>query len=74
MPELADDPAEHKYYYNVATGQVERGLVSGVTHRMGPYDTPEEAARALETARARNAAWEEEEARERAWAEGEDDD
>ena len=74
MSELADDSADQKYYYNVTTGQVEHGLVSGVTHRMGPYDTPEEAARALETARERNLAWEEEDARERAWAEGEDDD
>ncbi len=74
MPEHEHDPAERKYYYNVRTGKVEQGYVSGVTHRMGPYDTPEEAARALETARARNQQWEEEDARERAWAEGDDED
>lgn len=74
MTELPGDPAEHKYYYNTKTGEVERGLVSGVTHRMGPYDTPEEAANALAIARARNLQWEDEEARERAWAEGEQDE
>ncbi|MGC0142407.1 MULTISPECIES: SPOR domain-containing protein [unclassified Pseudactinotalea] len=74
MAEHADDSVERKYYFNVSTGKVEQGYVSGVSHRMGPYDTPEEAARALKIARERNAEWEAEEERERAWAEGEDDD
>lgn len=74
MSGLTDDSTDRQYYFNVRTGAVEQGYVSGVTHRMGPYDTPEEASRALEIARERNARWEAEEARERTWAEGEDDD
>ena len=74
MSRLSDDSADQKYYFNTSTGEVELGYVSGVSHRMGPYDTREEAARALEIARERNAQWEAQEAQERAWAEGEDDD
>lgn len=73
MPENSADSGE-RYYYNVATGEVERGYESDWTHRMGPYDTAAEAADALEIAKARNAAWEAEEAREKKWAEGDDDD
>lgn len=72
---MSAKPADsgERYYYNVATGEVERGYESDWTNRMGPYDTAEEAANALETAKARNAAWEAAEAREQAWTEGDDD-
>jgi phenylalanine-4-hydroxylase len=56
------------YWYNVDSGQVEtdatksRGAVL-----MGPYATHEEAVRALQSARERNEAWEEEDRR---WEEG----
>jgi hypothetical protein len=65
------------YWYNTATGQVEtdedRGQAKDV---MGPYETREEAARALQTAHERTEKWDEED---RQWnargsASGEDDD
>lgn len=55
------------YWYNVETGTVqsdeERGQNADV---LGPYETREEASRALETARAKTEEWDEEN---RAWAE-----
>ncbi len=59
------------YWYNVDTGEVEtdetRGQNSNV---MGPYDSAEEAGRALQTAREKTEAWDEEDRR---WNEGEKD-
>lgn len=49
-----------KYWYNLKTGEVERGRISLWSQRMGPYDTPEEAAAALERAAERNQEWEDE--------------
>ncbi|WP_448061040.1 SPOR domain-containing protein [Cellulomonas hominis] len=54
-----------EYYYNIATGQVEQGKVSDWANRLGPYATREEAQHALEKARARSQAWEDEERTER---------
>lgn len=42
-----DDPAE-TYWYNTTTGEVEEGPQSLAMNRIGPFHTPEEAARALE--------------------------
>lgn len=47
------------YYYNTRTGEVEQGLVSDWTDRMGPYRTAEEAAHAMEIAARRNQQWDE---------------
>ena len=53
------------YWYNTATGQVEtddnRGQAQDV---MGPYDTEEEAAHALQSARERTEKWD---AEDREW-------
>ena len=55
------------YWYNVDTKQVETDENrSQNANVMGPYDTHEEAAAALETAAARTAEWDEED---RAWEE-----
>ncbi|MFN8098031.1 MAG: methionine aminopeptidase [Dermatophilaceae bacterium] len=58
------------FWYNVTTGAVEddanRGQDSEV---MGPYDTADEASRAIEIAAERTKAWDEEDRR---WEEGED--
>ncbi|MDO5727838.1 MAG: hypothetical protein Q4Q03_07930 [Bowdeniella nasicola] len=51
-----------KFYYNIKTGTVEEGKQSAFVNRMGPYDTAEEAARALQIAQQRNQAWEEDQA------------
>ena len=57
------------YWYNVDTGQVETDDdKSQGANLMGPYDTPEEAANALEIARKRSKAWDDDD---KAWG-GED--
>ncbi len=56
------EDANSKYYFNVETNAVEKGLVSDWNHRMGPYDTEAEARAALEKAKARNEAWDDEDA------------
>lgn len=45
-----------KWYYDLATGEVTQGKVSGFENRMGPYDSAEEARRAIEIAAARTEA------------------
>lgn len=51
--------AERGFYYNIQTGQVEEGLVSDWTKRIGPYATREEAEHALDIAAQRSASWDE---------------
>jgi hypothetical protein len=53
-----------EFYYNTETGQIEQGKQSSWTHLMGPYDSREAAAHALEKARSRSEAWDEEDRRE----------
>lgn len=50
-----------EFYFNTETRQVEEGKPSSWMHRMGPYPTREAAARALQTARERTTAWQDEE-------------
>ncbi|MGV9193095.1 SPOR domain-containing protein [Microbacterium sp. MC2] len=59
--------ASEKYWYNFATGAVEKGFESPTIDRAGPFDTAEEAARAPELLRERSRAWAEEEAADDAW-------
>lgn len=42
-----------KWWFDTQTGEVTQGKSTGWESRMGPYDSQEEAARALETARER---------------------
>lgn len=65
------DDAE-KYWYNLTTGEVEKGFESPAIDRAGPFDTPEEAARALEILRERSQAWAADEAREDSWGASDD--
>lgn len=65
---MAND--SEKYWYNLTTGQVERGFESPAVDRAGPFDTAEEAARAPEVIRERSRAWAEEEARDDRWGNG----
>ena len=55
MTEEASGKTE--YYFNTKTQMVEKGRQSSWEHLMGPYDTPEDAANALEIARKRSKAW-----------------
>jgi hypothetical protein len=63
---MTDD--SEKYWYNLTTGQVEKGYESPAIDRAGPFDTAEEAAGAPELLRQRSRAWAEDEAREDDWA------
>ncbi|KQR54434.1 methionine aminopeptidase [Leifsonia sp. Leaf336] len=56
--------AEHKYWYNMKTGQVEQGFLSPAPDRVGPFDTRAEAENALEKLRENSAKWAEEDAEE----------
>lgn len=48
-----------EFYFNTETGQVEQGKQTTWGNLMGPYPTREAATHALEQARARSAAWDE---------------
>ena len=55
-----------QYWYNVKTGQVEDDdSKSAGENVMGPYGSRDEASRALETAREKTEAWDEEDRRRR---------
>ena len=55
-----------QYWYNVKTGQVEDDdNKSAGENIMGPYASRDEASRALETAREKTEAWDEEDRRRR---------
>jgi hypothetical protein len=51
-----------EFWFNTKTHEVEEGKVSPAVDRAGPYATRDEAARAIETITARNAALDAEEA------------
>jgi len=57
----AEDVMDAEFYYNTRTHQVEQGRISDWSVLMGPYPTREAAAAALDTARRRTQAWEDEE-------------
>ncbi|HAQ60321.1 MAG TPA: hypothetical protein DCR63_08270 [Microbacterium sp.] len=68
--------SEQKYWYNLKTGQVEKGYESPAVDRAGPFDTKEEALNAPQVIKDRARAWAEEEARDASWgadASGADD-
>lgn len=46
-----------EWYYCVKHHKVEEGPECRAADRLGPYGSPEEAGRALETAQERNAQW-----------------
>lgn len=64
------------YWYNIRTGKVEahddpeRAKGGDL---MGPYETEAEATNALESARKRTEAWDEEDRQEREWETGDGD-
>ena len=56
--------AEHAYWYNMNTGEVEHGMLSPSADRVGPFATHVEAEHALEKLRENSAKWAEEDAAE----------
>jgi hypothetical protein len=59
-----------QFWYNLSTGQVERGFESPAVDRAGPFATAEEAAQAPALLAKRSRAWAEDEAREDSWGSG----
>lgn len=59
--------SEQKYWYNLTTGQVEKGFESPAVDRAGPFDTAEEAANAPQVIKDRARAWAEDDARDAGW-------
>ncbi|MDU0368529.1 SPOR domain-containing protein [Microbacterium sp. NPDC089180] len=57
---MSDD--NEKYWYNLETGQVEKGYESPAIDRAGPFDTAEEAANAPQLLKQRAKQWADEEA------------
>ena len=49
--------SEGKWYFNTKTGQVEGEEGARAADRLGPYDSQEEASRALEKAAERTKEW-----------------
>lgn len=60
-------PEDEKWYFDPKTHEVTQGKEGAWENRMGPYDTREEAAAALEIAAARRAAADAEDAAEDDW-------
>lgn len=54
----AGNPEE--FWFNLKTKQVEFGKLSAAAYRVGPFDSLEEAAKALETLASRTKVWYEE--------------
>ena len=67
---MSDTDDKVEYYFNTRTEMVEKGRQSSWEHLMGPYDTAEEATQAMETARKRSKAWDDDD---REWR-GSDED
>jgi len=63
------EPDDLKWYFDPSTGEVTQGKEGTWDDRMGPYDTREEAAGALERAAARNAAADAEDEADDDWGE-----
>ncbi|CDK00754.1 conserved hypothetical protein [Microbacterium sp. C448] len=59
--------SEQKYWYNLTTGQVEKGFESPAIDRAGPFDTAEEAANAPQVIKDRARAWADDDARDASW-------
>lgn len=65
---------ERKYWYNTTSGEVEYGYMSAAVDRVGPFDTAEAAAGAMQTLRERSEAWAVEEAIDEDWRKATDTD
>ncbi|MFC0580848.1 SPOR domain-containing protein [Micrococcoides hystricis] len=51
--------AENQYWYNVVTGEIEKGQQSDWTKLLGPYATEDEAKQALAKVAENNERWDE---------------
>lgn len=58
---MADTSEPDQYWFNLKTNQVEIGKLSAAIYRVGPFNTPTEAAEALSILKRRSEAWVEDE-------------
>ena len=65
--EQDEDTAGRRFWFNPTTGEVEEGMQSPWTDRMGPYATREEAVAALQEAQRRTESWDEADRRWKEW-------
>ena len=56
---MHEESDKTEYYFNTQTRMVEKGRLSSWEHLLGPYDTFDEAKRAIEQAENRSDAWDE---------------
>lgn len=59
---MSTEDTGEKYYFNLRTREVEQGPQSIWADRLGPYDTYDEAVKALDRAKERNEIWDEQDA------------
>jgi hypothetical protein len=62
MSDNRDADIEHKWWYNMNTGEVEQGFAWPAPQRVGPFNTRQDAEHALEKLRENSAKWAEEDA------------
>ena len=63
-PKVRSDGTNPQWWFNSKTKQVEFGRLSPAPHRIGPFDSEEEARRAEETVAERAERWKSEDAAE----------
>lgn len=68
---MSEGDVADEFYYNIRTNMVEHGRKSPWEHLMGPYETHEDAEKALEIAQARTVDWDKEDLE---WDEAGDDE
>ena len=56
-----EDASQKRFWFNLKTLKVEEGLKSAAPYRVGPFETRQEAASALELLRRRSQEWEDQE-------------
>ncbi|MGC4174878.1 hypothetical protein [Demequina sp.] len=66
---MSDGEGKTEYFFNTSTKMVEKGRQSSWEHLMGPYDSPEEAENAMEIAKKRSQAWDDDD---KSWGGDED--
>ena len=64
---MSTESTSDKFYFNVRTRQVEQGPVSPAKDRLGPYDSHDEATKALDLARSRSVEWDEQDEEDEDW-------
>lgn len=65
---------DDKYWLRISDGKVIRASEAKANERLGPYDTPEEAANGLAALREREERLEEEDREWNSWGQDEDED